>query len=702
MRPQKPMFKLERHEAPRTHQVLVETQEWRASKLSRSSSPCSRRRPSSRSDGRRKLALRRRARASRYLEQSMSSAPQRSRCRATTSRACARPRPRSSPRRRCRVTTSRRCTRRSRSRRRPRRRRAPGGRRARRDPLAQLGRPAVRPAKTPWRADYLSAVGSAARDQDDACGVRRHDLRRLPVGGGLRGPDQDAAGGAPAPAAVKNSGDYLSAMVSAAPAVRARRCRATTSRRWPRRPRSRRRPRRARPLGGHGQALRRLPLGDGHGGPDQDDARGGGAGGGQALRRLPLGDGHGGPDQDDARGARAAAVKPSARLPLGDGHGGPIKTTPAAAGVLSATSRRATPVSMLGDYLSAMVSEMAGPVVSAPAADRRRQRLLRPRPQRRRNDLYLSSVVARSYAKPNTAPAVKPAKPMPGDYLSAMGSATPIKRTAAPAAPAAAAPGGGRAGGGRQGGGRAGGGALQWRPRRRRRRRRRPRRRRPRRRVTISRRSAQARRENLRRRRRSGGSMCAGGPCRRAGAAAVAAAAPASEAHASSAKVDERVARRHRRADGRGRGGRRRASVLASIAELGAKDPKLARIGWQRDTPQADADSEAEEPALTAEDVFARLQKMGLRQPAPATEPAQKVEATTRAANSGAGGARQSVSPAVRWCQYHIAGSRQQGFSVNQITAGAAAAFRVAFPWAGSEALVEMGEEQEAQQREGS
>ena len=72
--------------------------------------------------------------------------------------------------------------------------------------------------------------------------------------------------------------------------------------------------------------------------------------------------------------------------------------------------------------------------------------------------------------------------------------------------------------------------------------------------------------------------------------------------------------------------------MLASIAELGAKDPKLARIGWQRDTPQADADSEAE-PALTAEDVFARLQKMGLRQPAPATEPAQKVEATTRAAN---------------------------------------------------------------------
>ena len=65
----------------------------------------------------------------------------------------------------------------------------------------------------------------------------------------------------------------------------------------------------------------------------------------------------------------------------------------------------------------------------------------------------------------------------------------------------------------------------------------------------------------------------------------------------------------------------------ASIKELAAKHPKLTRIGWQPDSPQADADSATK---LTAEDVYARLCRLGLRHPAPVS--AQGVEVKTRAA----------------------------------------------------------------------
>ena len=66
---------------------------------------------------------------------------------------------------------------------------------------------------------------------------------------------------------------------------------------------------------------------------------------------------------------------------------------------------------------------------------------------------------------------------------------------------------------------------------------------------------------------------------------------------------------------------------FAAIKERAAKHPKLTRIGWQPDSPQADADSATK---LTAEDVYARLCRLGLRHPAPVS--AQGVEVKTRAA----------------------------------------------------------------------
>ena len=63
-----------------------------------------------------------------------------------------------------------------------------------------------------------------------------------------------------------------------------------------------------------------------------------------------------------------------------------------------------------------------------------------------------------------------------------------------------------------------------------------------------------------------------------------------------------------------------------------AKHPKLARIGWQPDPSRVDADP-ATEPAaaLTPEETYARLCRLGLRQPTLVS--AQGVEEKTRAAN---------------------------------------------------------------------
>ena len=130
-------------------------------------------------------------------------------------------------------------------------------------------------------------------------------------------------------------------------------------------------------VGSQGDAGR-LPLGGELGGPDQDDARGGGPGGGPEFRRLPLGGGRPGRFGTGCGRARSSPRlrprprRPSSRTSTPARSCRASYTKPAKAAVKPAAS-------MPGDYLSAVTS--AAPVASAPPRPRPR----RPRPGRARD-----------------------------------------------------------------------------------------------------------------------------------------------------------------------------------------------------------------------------------------------------------------------------------------------------------------------------